>query len=311
MVVVAVAGGTGKVGRTLVEAIVEAGKHDVRILARNPNPALEAELRVPIITVDYSNIEALTKTLEDNNVHTVVSAIIMFPGNNEIELIRAANASNTTKRMISSDWGLPHTEEHIKQLDTVGPKFEAHKVLEQMTGLETTYFLNGFFMDFWGVPAVKSHMSPVVAIFDIPNDVAAIPGSGNVPVVLTHTTDIAKFVAASLDLGKWDRVSYVIGDRVTWNEFLHYIEEAKGTKFNVTHDSIETLRSGKITELPGQVAAYHFFPKEAYQHMMSVFGLWFAEGVFDFHPSKTLNELFPDIKTMKVKDMVNEAWKKS
>lgn len=34
MVNVAVAGGTGKVGRTLVEAIVAAGKHEVVVLSR-------------------------------------------------------------------------------------------------------------------------------------------------------------------------------------------------------------------------------------------------------------------------------------
>jgi uncharacterized protein YbjT (DUF2867 family) len=34
MVVVAVAGGTGHLGRTIVEAIVAAGKHDVKILSR-------------------------------------------------------------------------------------------------------------------------------------------------------------------------------------------------------------------------------------------------------------------------------------
>ena len=34
MVTVAVAGGTGKVGRTLVEAIVAAGKHEVVVLSR-------------------------------------------------------------------------------------------------------------------------------------------------------------------------------------------------------------------------------------------------------------------------------------
>lgn len=34
MVTVAVAGGTGKVGRTLVEAIVAAGEHKVVILSR-------------------------------------------------------------------------------------------------------------------------------------------------------------------------------------------------------------------------------------------------------------------------------------
>lgn len=34
MVVVAVAGGTGGLGRMLVDAVVATGKHDVKILAR-------------------------------------------------------------------------------------------------------------------------------------------------------------------------------------------------------------------------------------------------------------------------------------
>lgn len=79
------------------------------------NPELEAELGVTIIPVDYSDVEALTKVLEENIVHTVISALTMLPapgsdGPKEIELIRAADASRTTKRMILSDWGLPHTE---------------------------------------------------------------------------------------------------------------------------------------------------------------------------------------------------------
>lgn len=69
-------------------------------------------------------------------------------------------------------------------------------------------------------------MTPMSIVLDIPSKKAAIPGSGNEPAVFTHTTDVAKFVAASLDLDKWDTASYVVGDRVTWNEFLHFAEEA-------------------------------------------------------------------------------------
>lgn len=34
MVIVAVAGGTGGIGRTLVDAILASGKHDLKILSR-------------------------------------------------------------------------------------------------------------------------------------------------------------------------------------------------------------------------------------------------------------------------------------
>lgn len=60
--------------------------------------------------MDYSDVEAVTKTLEENNVDTVISAIFMMGEPKEIQLIQAADASKTTKRMISSDYGLPHSE---------------------------------------------------------------------------------------------------------------------------------------------------------------------------------------------------------
>lgn len=67
------------------------------------------------MVVDYSDVEGLTRVLEENHVHTVISAMTMLhygdSGPREIELIRAADASKTTKRLVSSHWGPPHTEE--------------------------------------------------------------------------------------------------------------------------------------------------------------------------------------------------------
>lgn len=81
------------------------------------NPDLEKEVGASIIVVDYANVEATTKALEDNKVHTVISAINMMPPPGqvpqEIELIRAADASKTTKRIISSGWGIPHNERSV------------------------------------------------------------------------------------------------------------------------------------------------------------------------------------------------------
>lgn len=72
-------------------------------------------------------------------------------------------------------------------------------------------------------------MSQFVLFLDIPNNAAAIPGSGNTPSAFTHTKDVGKFVAASLDLEKWEPDTFIIGDKVTWNEFLQHAEAAKGT----------------------------------------------------------------------------------
>ncbi|KAM0276601.1 hypothetical protein ACHAQH_006558 [Verticillium albo-atrum] len=299
MAVIAVAGGTGNVGSTIVEALVATGKHEVKILGRKSNPELEQELGAVIIPVDYTDVAATTKALEDNNVNTVVSAINMIPNAGvppEEYLIQAADASKTTKRIITSGWGIPHSPEQIKDFASVEPKLNARKALQNTKDLEYTVVHNGFFLDYWTVKPSK--MAPMTMIVDIHNKTAALPGDGNTPVAFTHTSDVAKFVAALVEADKWEPDSTIVGDKVSWNEFVKLAEAAQGTEFNVTYDSIEDLKNGKITELPGQIPAYQFVPKEVLQGFGRTFGLWFAGGAFDLTPSP----LASTVKALKVKE---------
>ena len=110
------------------------------------------------------------------------------------------------------------------------------------------------------------------------------------------------------------RSSYVIGDRLTLNEFLALAEEARGgQKFEVVTDSLEQLQQGKITELPGHKPMYDHFPKEMLQGLFAMFGVLFEKGKFDFEGDlgegkKSLNEQFPDVKVRGVKEVLHEAW---
>ncbi|KAK3985330.1 isoflavone reductase [Cladorrhinum sp. PSN332] len=319
MAIVAVAGGTGNVGRAIVEAILATGKHEVKILSRKPNPSLSAEIGAPIIPVDYSSIPDIVKVLEENNIETLISAIAMHSPDgrppNEIEVIRAADLSKVTKRLISSEWGVPVTEAQLGTIPSVPQKLAAWNELQKTTSLEYTVFHNGYFMDYWGIPNYPSYLAraPLITWLDIANNAAAIPGSGNTHAHFTHTSDVGKFVAASLDLPEWKKETFIYGDRLTWNEFLKLAEEAKGAKFDVAYDDVaEKLKRGQVTELPGQKVLYAFIPKEALQGMAAVFGLWFEEGLFDLKPGKGrkfLNEVV-GVETLKVKEMLDAAWKK-
>jgi nucleoside-diphosphate-sugar epimerase len=102
------------------------------------------------------------------------------------------------------------------------------QALEASKNLEWTIFYNGFFMDYFGMPNLPSYLATLVVLMDILGNMAAIPGDGTTPVTFTHTSDVGKFVAASLDLEKWDHVSFVIGDKMTMNEAVKLAEEAKG-----------------------------------------------------------------------------------
>lgn len=160
------------------------------------------------------------------------------------------------------------------------------------------------------MPKVKSYLMPFVSVIDIDAKIAAIPGSGNTPVVFTHTVDVASLTAELVDLPKWDPETYVIGDKVTWNEFVALLEDAIGTKFQVTYDSVDTLKAGKITELPNQTGIYQFFPKELFQGMLAIFGLWYEDGSFDMKPARTLNEQVPGVKVKTAKEYIDLAWRK-
>jgi hypothetical protein len=107
-------------------------------------------------------------------------------------------------------------------------KHASLRALEASKDLEWTLFYNGYFMDFFGMPKVPSYLPPYVMLIDMPENMAAIPGIGNKLVTFTHTSDVGKFVAASVDLEKWDCVSVIIGDKVTMNEAVKLAKEAKG-----------------------------------------------------------------------------------
>lgn len=87
-------------------------------------------------------------------------------------------------------------------------------------------------------------------------------------------------------------------------------ETCSGTKFEVTYDSVDKLQNGQATLLPGDAVIYPFIPAEVMRGVLAAFGLWTAEGALDFQPEKFLNDVFPEIKPMKVREGLQAAWKK-
>ncbi|KAL5610874.1 hypothetical protein FOBRF1_006991 [Fusarium oxysporum] len=306
---IAVAGGTGNLGRTIVEAIVADGKFEVVILGRKHDEKKEKEIGARIIPVDYTSIDALTKVLEDNRIQTVISALnTMGVAEPELNLIAAADRASATKRYIPSIWGAEYTEAFAEKFPLGHVKLAVARALES-TKLEHTTWHTGYFADYFLAPYVKTHMTILNVVVDVANNTAAIPGSGNVPVVLTYTMDIAKFVAASLALSKWEPKTYLVGDKVTWNELVALAESIKGVKFSVTYDTVDSLKAGNVTELPSHPAMYSFLPKEQLRGILATFGLMFDSGLFDLKPQHTIDQDFPDIKVRNMKELMTEAWK--
>lgn len=141
-------------------------------------------------------------------------------------------------------------------------------------------------------------------ILDVDGNAAGIPGSGTYPVHFTHTTDIAKYTVAVLGLKKWDTKYFIAGETKSWKELVAIVEKVKGVKLNVAFDSIEKLERGEVTELPGHTKMYEAFggaaSKPLLQSMMARSGIWMNEGLGQFKGAAFLNEMFPEIKAMRL-----------
>ncbi|KXH33328.1 hypothetical protein CSIM01_03242 [Colletotrichum simmondsii] len=103
--IIAVAGGTGDVGRTIVEAILANGKFPA-------DEDREKGIGACILPVDYSSADNIARTLGENDVHTVISTLNnMASVQPELNLTAAADQAVATKRYVPSIWGAKFRKE--------------------------------------------------------------------------------------------------------------------------------------------------------------------------------------------------------
>ncbi|EEU40021.1 uncharacterized protein NECHADRAFT_34150 [Fusarium vanettenii 77-13-4] len=309
MVKVTVAGGSNGLGRVIVRAIAATGKHEVSVLSRQHKETDS----IPVLVADYSSPESIADVLRSNGTEVVISTIgILFEDTHQAQmnLIEGAEKSGTVKRFAPSD-GYPCQVPGLEGYKGNTYKIEAVKKLRS-TSMESTRFIIGFLMDYYGAPAELPPVLPLAVVLDMENNKAALPGTGDDKVTLTHSETIGKFVAASLNLKEWPEKSWIIGDTLTWREALGLVESARKIKFDVHFDSIDGLKESKITELPGNVSKYGLVGKPFIDGMMSLWSLGFAWGWYDLtsykKSEKTLNEVFPELETLTFKSFISRCF---
>jgi hypothetical protein len=78
--------------------------------------------------------------------------------------------------------------------------------------------------------------------------------------------------------------------------------------FNVTYDSVEKLELGEMTELPAHTSMYPLMGKTALQARFARFGLYTVKGMLHMPEERSLNRMFPEIRTKTIGEIVG-AWK--
>jgi uncharacterized protein YbjT (DUF2867 family) len=250
MVRVAIAGCSSGVGLNLLQAIAATGKHEIVVLSRQDTTPHTKLPGVNVRPVSYEDHTQLVDALK--GVHTLICAIFVFSNDLatiQLALIKAAVEAGVKRFAPSEFAGTLKTAELV---DAYHPKLRVAEGLRN-SGLEYTYFRAGLFLNYFSRHSPSEEeglasMRPWTFVVDINQGVANVPGDGNQKLTFTDVRDVAKWVASSLDLEKWDVESGIPGDTLTYREIVAIAEKVTGRKFLIKENQIEQLEEDSQDE---------------------------------------------------------------
>jgi hypothetical protein len=151
-------------------------------------------------------------------------------------------------------------------------------------------------MNYFASPQRASLSLPALTVaVDFNKCEATIVGTGDEPFCVTLPDDVGRFVAAALDLDRWDEEMGMVGSQTTWNELVKLGEEVRGKKFNVKRTYIdETLKQ----QDPKPVHRMVNFMPEVYVALV--------KGEFAYEA--TLNKKCPEVKPTTIREFITQWW---
>ncbi|KAH8692251.1 hypothetical protein BGW36DRAFT_387288 [Talaromyces proteolyticus] len=263
--VVAIAGGTSGWGRTLIEQLrEETDKFQIIVLTRGEP---REEEHVKYVQVDYDDIPALAAKLDHYLVQVVISVIGIYEESSseaQFNLIEAADMSRAVQKFIPSEYSY-NTDAKYLEIDP-GVKWwlKAAQRLKN-SGLQYTRIFFGAFMDFLGLPNVRTNIKSLhVSLIDTVKGRALVPGDGSAIWSLTYSYDAATFIVKLLDLDEWPEYSCCVGDDIDFITTMKEVENAYNRNLQVTHIDADDINTGKTTKVEAALldCNYSDFSKE-------------------------------------------------
>ena len=285
---IVVAGGAGKLGRLLVDALLANPSTRVRVLVRDPSRPDVASLagdRVELVAFDALGASDAERAAAVRGAYAVVSTLQGGPDvivDGQLALLRAAKAAGA-RRFIPSDYSY-----NIFDLpEGVNVNSDWRRALSRAAATEVTgsfevvHVLQGIFAD--------RGVLGFLGLLDESSAVVRYWGDGTTPIDWTTWEDTARFVAAAaLDERPLPAHLFVAGDRMDVLAFARAWEAGHGR-------AVTLERLGSLDDLAAETqrrlaAAPH--------DMFAWLPLMYARGVFGGQAllGELHNGLFPEIR---------------
>ncbi|RDW59930.1 hypothetical protein BP6252_13017 [Coleophoma cylindrospora] len=313
MVKIAVAGGSGQVGREVVDALVAAKKHEITILSRTDISVSDSTPGVIWRTVDYNDKSKLAEAL--HGIHTVLSftQLLADPENTaQKNLIDAAVVAGV-KRFAPSQWGSASTMDMPWWAGKDKITEYLKKVNENGRVLEYTLFQPGLFLEYLAAPyKTAKHLEPLNTMIDFQNRRAIVVDGYDSIMTCTTVQDLAAVIVRAVDLeGEWPVVGGISGNRVPISHILKVGEKVRGRPFTVEKVKVEDLENGILTTSWKLESSHPSVTGDQVEKMLKtvLIGtlLSSVKGAWDV--SDEMNQLLPEFKFTQLEDFLTEAWR--
>ncbi|KAH6869767.1 hypothetical protein B0T10DRAFT_593266 [Thelonectria olida] len=313
MVKIAIAGGSGHVGREILDALAAAQKHDIRVLSRKDAPETEIAPGVTWLKVSYEDTAQLVAALE--GVETVLSFITEMDNEKspiQRNLIDAAIRANV-RRFAPSEW----STSHLEHLGWYSYKNDIRNYLAELNKekkvLEYSLFHPGLFTNYFTFPFNSSkHFS----LFELPinfHQRRALVREGGKDDVITLTTvqDLAKVLAHAVEYeGEWPVSGGMKGTEMTIAELIALGEKIRGP-FEVEELKNEDLEARAVKPSWIPKFSHPNVPLEEQDTfavpLLSGFLLSISAGAWKV-TDDAWNERLPDYKFTQAEEFLTGAW---
>ncbi|KAL4932873.1 NAD(P)-binding protein [Aspergillus undulatus] len=303
--VIALAGGTGDLGRYIHEELTKGGWYSVVLLTRKEGPP-STYPNTTTHQTDYTEA-SLLNILNATRATALISTIrcdnsAYLPVHRS--LLAACLRSETCKRFIPSEWA-----GNIEGFPDMPRSYGAtrapfRKELEQAPAeLKWTLFNLGWFMDYFVAPE-KSYMKNIPGEFpiDLEKWEYIVRGSGDEPQSWTCGRDVARAVVELLKAEDWEPVTYVAGGWGTFNEAAALLERFYRRKFTRTYRSLADIHAA--------IQEYESNPANDEEAGLLEVEQWQVEGATAVPERKTLwqrQEYFSNVRFLSLEGLLEAA----
>ncbi|KAJ4865579.1 NAD(P)H-binding domain-containing protein [Trichoderma breve] len=314
MVRIALAGGSGGVGREILDALLETGKHNISVISRKENNIPELESRVSWVVADYTDTGRLADLLQ--GVDTVLSFIVVAQdkGNQSQRNLIDACVKAGVRRFAPSDWAGASTNGLPWYAGKTAIEQYLKKINQESKVLEYCCFRPGMLMNYLAFPQKTTKYADIWGIhIDMEHRRAIILGDAKNPGYFSMTTmdDVAKVVAKAVEYeGVWPEVGGIRGDNISQQELIALGEKIRGGRFAVETIKSVQARAGRLTATWHPKMEHPTVPEELRESSAKIFTAKTIVSVYQgsWEVSGEWNKIFPDYKFTTIQEFLEKWW---